>query len=326
MATVEQYWLEYEESGFIKEQIPAGYRYKLPLHMGQGGFELWGDTTTCFACVSDIMLNTPYISIEAVDENILEFGQLYTGDVTYYKKKSEIFPVESGLNYLVTSPSMFGYKRIQPGVRLLNVGICYREKFIDTLPYEIPNDFWETAAAVLNPDSINLPSVSAICEQIRTCVLSGVELQIFIQGKCLEAFALTLDYVYRNKKPSVVYLSAQDRAGLEYIKTILQREITNPPSLKELSTSAGMNQKKVMRGFKQINGITIYGYLKRIRMEKALELLLINELSISQIAKSVGYQGDGHFQQAFKDVYGAPPRQLRKEMHPNTVLQCRKKI
>lgn len=46
-------------------------------------------------------------------------------------------------------------------------------------------------------------------------------------------------------------------------------------------------------------------------MEQAAQLLNEGELSIGDIARAVGYHGDGHFQQAFKQAFGVTPREMR---------------
>ena len=314
MRTIEQYWNDFEDRGFVRVQTPRGCRFIAPPHLGEGYFELWGDLDTCFATISDLTFTKPFIMMESCREKLIELGQMYQGEVSYFQKKTDLYPVEVGLNYWVNFPNyLMGYKRMEPGVRLFNTGICYREKFFDTLPYELPEDFWETATSVLNPDVVDLPSVTAICEQIRICRLSGVPSEMFIHGKCLEVFALTLEHIYTNRKPALMHLSAQDRAGLEEIKALFWQHMKNPPTLQNLAAIVGMNQRKLMTAFKQLNGVTVYGYLKRIRMEKALELLQKNEISITKIACEVGYHGDGHFQQAFREVYGTTPSKLRKE-------------
>ncbi len=313
MQTVEQYWESYERYGFIKEQTPEGYRYRLPSHLGEGGFELWGDVSTCMVCLSDVVFYKPCVSFEAANEKILEFGQYYCGDVSFYQKREQTFPIDHGLNYLVNYPSITGYKRMEANTRLTCIGLAYREKFFDTLPYDLPDDFWESAAEVLNPEAITLPSVTLICEQLRNCRLKGTQLKLFVQGKALEAFAVTLEYIYANRKKPAIHLTAQDRAALDAIKAILGREMAHPSQIKDMASSLGMNQQKLMAGFKQLNGMTVYTYLKRIRMQKAVELLQQNEMPITMIARAVGYHGDGHFQQAFKDVYGTTPSRLRQD-------------
>ncbi len=312
MRTVEQYWLEFEKLGFIKEILQHGVRYSLPPHLGIGGFELWGDTDTCMACLSDVVFFQPCIILESVHEKVFEFGQFYQGDVSFYKKQSEALPVEHGLNYLVNYPLFSAYKRMEPHIRLINVGITYREKFFDTLPHILPDDFWESAAAVLNPEALTIPAITLICDQIRNCRLRGEALKIFIRGKALESFAITLDYIYENRKEPAVRLLPFDRSALESVKELLSERLINPPQIKELTRITGLNQQKLMAGFKQLNGITIYEYVKRARMQKAIELLLESDLPILEIAKRVGYRGDGHFHEAFREVYGTTPGRLRR--------------
>lgn len=311
MRTVEQYWLEFEKLGFIKEPLEHGVRYSLPPHLGIGGFELWGDTETCMACLSDVVFFKPCIVLESVQEKVLEFGQFYQGGVSFYKKRSEALPIEHGLNYLANYPLFSAYKRMEPNVRLINVGITYRQKFFDTLPYTLPEYFWESAAAVLNPEPLTLPAITLICDQIRNCRLSGEALKLYVQGKALEAFALTLDYIYQNREEPSVRLTLYDRKAMESMKELLYERLIDPPRIKELTRITGLNQQKLMAGFKQVNGITIYEYVKRIRMQRAIELLLESDVPVSEIAKSVGYCGDGHFHEAFRDVYGTTPGKLR---------------
>lgn len=320
MRTVEQYWLEFEKMGFIKEKMDYGVRYSLAPHLGVGGFELWGDTETCMACLSDVVFYKPCIILESVHEKVLEFGQFYRGGVSFYKKRSEMLPIEHGLNYLVNYPLFSAYKRMEPNIRLINVGITYREKFFDTLPYALPEDFWESAASILNPEALTIPAITLICEQIKNCRLCAEALKIFVQGKALEAFAITLDYIYANKKEPSVRLLPFDRVALESIKKRLSQQLINPPSIKDLTRITGLNQQKLMSGFKQLNGITIHEYVKRVRMQKAIELLLESDLPISEIAKNVGYCGDGHFHAAFREAYGTTPGKLRKASLQQTIL------
>ena len=319
--TVEEYWLDFEKWGFIKEVLEHGVRYSLPERLGAGGFEIWGDTSTAMACVSDAVFSKPCVILESVHEKVLEFGQFYQGDVSFYKKKEEAVSIEHGLNYLVNYPLFSAYKRMEPRVRLINVGITYREKFFDALPYALPEDFWETAASVLNPEALTLPAITLICDQLRGCQLRGEAMKLFVQGKALEAFAITLEYLYTHKKEPTVRLSAFDRAALNSVKDLLAKRLSKPPQIKELARSTRLNEQKLMAGFKQLNGMTIYEYLKRVRMQKAIELLLESEAPVLEIAKSVGYHSDGHFHQIFREVYGTTPAKLRRAMQGQEAVE-----
>lgn len=300
MRTVEDYWNDYESLGFVRSATQRGLLFTASPEIGKGGFEIWGDTTSVMACISDMELRKSFVVLESTHEKMLEFGQFYEGDVSFYQRRNAIFPIDHGLNFLVSPPFITGYKKMEAGVRLLNIGFAYREKFFKQLPYELPEDFWEVAASVLNPEAINIPSITLICEQVKNCSLTGIPLKIFVQGKALEAFAIILEYIYAHRQKPKVHISAEDRPAFEIVKKRLEREYKTPLSIKVLAREAGINQQKLMDGFKQLYGSTIYGYVQRVRMNKAAELLLSSNLSVKEIAIAVGYHGDGHFQQAFQ--------------------------
>lgn len=317
MTTLEKYWKSCEKFGFIKSENKGKICYTLPRHLGEGGFEILGDPKGAMACVCDLILFKPMITCEAIYEKTLEFGQLHQGEMNYYKKKSQLFPIEHGLNYYVNFPFQYGYKRTEPNIHIRSVGMFFRERFFSSLPYELPKDFWKSSAKVLNPEALMIPSITQICNEIKNCKLSGSELKMFIHGKALESLAITIDYVYSHKKEYSIYLSNNDLKTLAEVKNTLEIEFVNPPTIKELSKGYLINQQKLTVGFKETYNMTIYNYIKRLRMDKAVELLQNAELLIVEIARLVGYHGDGHFQKNFKEAYGITPSQMRKE-----ILSC----
>ena len=52
-------------------------------------------------------------------------------------------------------------------------------------------------------------------------------------------------------------------------------------------------------------------YLENIRLRKARELLESTSLSISDIARTAGYNDSNYFARSFKKVYGVSPRDYR---------------
>ena len=314
MRTVEASFAEYTKRGFIKTETPGRICYAAPETLGEGGFTILGDISSCYASLGDIVLKKDIVTLESINEQFLNFGNYSMGEASYYKVRKKTIPYDHGLNAYVNYPLMTGYTRLKAQQRLVCNGLVLREKFFAELPYQLPGDFWETAAAVLNPRAIDHPQLFQICEQIKSCRLTGLELQLYIQGKGLESLSLILDYIYKHKRKAVVQLSAADRAALKKAQEILNRTMKNPPSIKELAGYIGVNQQKLMTGFKQMTGTSVYGYLRRIRMEKASELLKDTELTVALIAKEVGYHGDGHFQKAFTSLFGATPSKFRKEI------------
>lgn len=65
--------------------------------------------------------------------------------------------------------------------------------------------------------------------------------------------------------------------------------------------------------FRQILGINFSVYVEKIRMEKAKELLVMTDMTVSDISSCVGYCSSNSFCRAFRRVTGISASQYRKE-------------
>lgn len=64
--------------------------------------------------------------------------------------------------------------------------------------------------------------------------------------------------------------------------------------------------------FSSVEGLTIEQYFIRLRIEKAKELLVYDELSLSEIAFQLGYSSVHHLSAQFKKVTGLTPSYFKK--------------
>lgn len=64
--------------------------------------------------------------------------------------------------------------------------------------------------------------------------------------------------------------------------------------------------------FSSLEGITLEQYIIRQKIERAKELLLYDELSLSQIANRLGYSSVAHLSGQFKKVTGMAPSELKR--------------
>jgi len=64
--------------------------------------------------------------------------------------------------------------------------------------------------------------------------------------------------------------------------------------------------------FSEVEGITIEQYIINQKIEKVKELLLYNELSLSQIAFELGYSSTAHLSSQFKKLTGFTPSQFKQ--------------
>jgi signal transduction histidine kinase/DNA-binding LacI/PurR family transcriptional regulator/AraC-like DNA-binding protein len=98
----------------------------------------------------------------------------------------------------------------------------------------------------------------------------------------------------------------------------IQQNYTRSFSLEEVSETIGVSKSYLSRIFKMDMGISPWEYLNRFRTQKAKELLLLTDESITMIAADVGYEDVGYFGRVFHDITGCSPRAFRQQHGSST--------
>lgn len=92
---------------------------------------------------------------------------------------------------------------------------------------------------------------------------------------------------------------------------LMKGELRRVPSLTDLAASVNLSPSRMRHLFKSETGETPAQYLKRMRMQKAAELLATTFYSVKEIMSRVGLQNESHFTHDFKRAYGLTPTQYR---------------
>ncbi|WP_028611744.1 helix-turn-helix transcriptional regulator [Paenibacillus harenae] len=79
-----------------------------------------------------------------------------------------------------------------------------------------------------------------------------------------------------------------------------------------LPVLAGLTPSSYCRAFKKATGLTPNGYLTRLRINRAKQLLAQSNLTLKKIACSVGYQDELYFSRVFKNCEGVSPTLFTK--------------
>lgn len=98
-------------------------------------------------------------------------------------------------------------------------------------------------------------------------------------------------------------------AVADYVERHLQEEIT----LELLAETVHFSSSYLSARFKEKWGIPLMKYVNLLRIEKAKELLVTTDDSISEIALSVGFQSLHYFSRFFKQKTGQSPNAYRME-------------
>ena len=101
-----------------------------------------------------------------------------------------------------------------------------------------------------------------------------------------------------------------EREKIQEALVIIQQNLDQPHTIRELSRKVAMNECYLKKGFKTIVGKTIHEYQQELRIEKAKELLQQQGYSVTDVANALGYSSISHFSTAFKRVTGLKPCEL----------------
>lgn len=94
----------------------------------------------------------------------------------------------------------------------------------------------------------------------------------------------------------------------DYLLANLDKRIT----IEMLSKRFLINTTAIKNLFKSVYGSSLAAHIKKHRMEKAAYLLKETNDTVSAIARSVGYESQSKFTDAFKEAYKMTPNEYRK--------------
>lgn len=101
------------------------------------------------------------------------------------------------------------------------------------------------------------------------------------------------------------------------LKGIIQDQIDTNFSLKltDISNELNINTSYVSREFsKYFDNLSFGEYIRKLRLEKASELLKNTKYSLTEIAFLVGFSDQSHFNRVFKTHFGVKPSEFRKSL------------
>ena len=103
---------------------------------------------------------------------------------------------------------------------------------------------------------------------------------------------------------------------LELVKRVIQyieNNCATDMSNKTIGERFHFNSSYLNRIFKENTGNTLHSFLIRYRMNLAMDLLCATNLSVGEIAGSVGFSDIPHFIKTFKKITGEAPAKYRNK-------------
>lgn len=117
-----------------------------------------------------------------------------------------------------------------------------------------------------------------------------------------------------NKFIKKKYAQKKTPVWVKELKEIIQDQIDTNLSLTDISKSLNINPSYLSREFsKHFNNLSFGEYIRKLRIEKATELMKTNKYSLTEIAYLTGFSDQSHFTRIFKQHTGKNPSSFKKE-------------
>lgn len=108
-------------------------------------------------------------------------------------------------------------------------------------------------------------------------------------------------------------ISDEDRVFLNTLRKIVSEHMDNENLCVEfLVEQMHKSHSALYRKIRALTGYSISSYILNMRMEKAKQMLLDTDDSISDVAMRCGFDDSSYFARTFRSTFGCTPSQIRK--------------
>lgn len=98
--------------------------------------------------------------------------------------------------------------------------------------------------------------------------------------------------------------------SLKLIHTSFEKAYT----IEELARKEDMSVASFHNHFKKITAHSPHQYIKKVRLNKAENLISQNNLNVNEVAIKVGYESASQFSKEFKKYFGYPPKEAKASL------------
>lgn len=119
----------------------------------------------------------------------------------------------------------------------------------------------------------------------------------------------------RQRVPLRLHLGTSQPKLMEAV-ALMEANLEEPMSLDELAQHVRLSRRQLERLFQKHLSCVPTRYYLELRLAKARQLLLQTSMSIVDVAFASGFVSAPHFSKCYRDFYGIPPRDERRQRRP----------
>ena len=180
-------------------------------------------------------------------------------------------------------------------------------------PYKVEYSVGESV--VIHFDQCNYSEVENICFENSSKISFCFEhlLEIWNTQRSINQ-AKSIIYDILDKMSNDQKISIDNTAVANCVRYIDAHFYNPKVDIETVCDVAFISVSSLQRAFAKYFGMSPKQYLIQLRMNRALELLTENELSVKEISFACGFTDEKYFSRAFKKRYGCSPSQLKNNM------------
>lgn len=302
-------------SGFVAE--PENHRFgsmgtcwRISEQLGHGYYWTYGQQN-----LFDIRIHDFYF----YEDSFLEFHLPELVNISWYESVSgeELSPyrrLNAGCvqSFIGTDEvhKFLVHKKIPIVSVSIEIAPAYYE---DYLKKAYPEEYINPIAAFRFVDQTeHFPEMVKLLKAVRDYRGEGIAAKLFYESKVAEAVSLVVERYRAKPFKTAASLSDADLRHLENVSAYINDHFAFELPLERLSKIACMGTTKLKSCFRQVHGCTITEYIQQRRMSQAEHLLSATDLTIGQVAQTVGYQKASRFSELFRKSTGLLPGEYRK--------------
>lgn len=156
--------------------------------------------------------------------------------------------------------------------------------------------------------------LSHLFDEIKAIAHKNFLLKMFLEGKSYQILTqqlLQYEDDQRSENDREV-LRKSELSTIQNASKYIYENISELDTIEDLSHHFNISKKKLQMGFKAIHGTTVNGYVQRLRLELASNLLSKTDFTVSEICYMVGISSKSYLSKIFKEEYDMTPSEFRK--------------
>lgn len=161
------------------------------------------------------------------------------------------------------------------------------------------------------------PKSQTVANELFFGVRNNSGINLYMEGKALELLGLCFMEGECPAGKRSKHLCPRELDVIDAIRRELEEHHASPPTLEQLSRTYYMGAHKIQAGFRSLFGLSVFGFLKEFRLQRARLLFEEGNMNVSEVAWAIGYINLSHFSAAFRKRFGVLPKAYLKSIRAN---------